>query len=42
MTAQGATYPNQILDVQIKSCIDSQLATKGLTRLQGATRHTNC
>jgi len=29
---QGATYPNQIVDTQIKSSIDSQLAAKGLTK----------
>jgi hypothetical protein len=29
---QGASYPNQILDTQIKSSIDSQLAAKGLTK----------
>lgn len=29
---EGATQPNQILDAQIKQSIDSQLATKGLTK----------
>jgi hypothetical protein len=29
---QGASYPNQILDVQIKNSIDSQLSPKGMTR----------
>lgn len=29
---QGATYPNQIVDAQIKAAIDSQLASKGLTK----------
>lgn len=29
---QGASYPNQIVDTQIKSSIDSQLASKGLTK----------
>jgi hypothetical protein len=29
---EGATYPNQIVDAQIKSSIDAQLATKGLTK----------
>ena len=32
VTIQGASYPNQILDTQIKSSIDSQLATKGMTK----------
>jgi hypothetical protein len=32
---QGATYPNQIVDAQIKSSIDSQLASKGLTKTDG-------
>jgi hypothetical protein len=32
VTVEGATYPNQILDAQIKSSIDSQLAAKGLTK----------
>jgi hypothetical protein len=32
ITIEGATYPNQILDTQIKDSIDSQLAGKGLTK----------
>ena len=28
----GAVVPNQIVDAQIKQSIDSQLATKGLTK----------
>jgi Domain of unknown function (DUF4136) len=32
VTIEGATQPNQILDTQIKSSIDSQLAAKGLTK----------
>jgi hypothetical protein len=32
VTIQGATYPNQIVDAQIKDAVDSQLATKGLTK----------
>lgn len=32
VTIQGASYPNQILDAQIKNSIDSQLAAKGLTK----------
>jgi len=31
----GATPPNQIVDAQIKSSADSQLATKGLTKTDG-------
>jgi uncharacterized protein DUF4136 len=29
---QGAVQPNQIIDAQIKQAIDSQLATKGITK----------
>jgi Domain of unknown function (DUF4136) len=32
VTVQGATYPNQIVDAQIKQSIDNQLAAKGLTK----------
>jgi len=32
VTIEGATYPNQIVDAQIKDAIDSQLAAKGLTK----------
>jgi hypothetical protein len=32
---QGATYPNQIVDAQIKSSIDSQLSAKGLSKTDG-------
>jgi hypothetical protein len=32
---QGAVQPNQIVDAQIKESIDSQLATKGLTKTDG-------
>jgi hypothetical protein len=35
VTIEGATYPNQIVDAQIKSSIDSQLAAKGLTKTDG-------
>jgi hypothetical protein len=35
VTIEGATYPNQIVDAQIKSSIDSQLAAKGLTKTTG-------
>ena len=31
VTIQGASYPNQILDAQIKDAINSQLTGKGLT-----------
>jgi Domain of unknown function (DUF4136) len=33
VTIQGASYPNQIMDAQIKTSIDSQLAAKGLTKI---------
>jgi hypothetical protein len=29
---EGASHPNQIVDAQIKSSVDSQLAAKGLTK----------
>jgi hypothetical protein len=32
---EGAVLPNQIVDAQIKQSIDSQLATKGLTKTDG-------
>lgn len=32
---EGATYPNQILDQEIKNSIDSQLSAKGLTKTDG-------
>lgn len=35
VTIQGATYPNQIVNAQIKDAVDSQLATKGLTKTDG-------
>jgi uncharacterized protein DUF4136 len=35
ITIEGATQPNQIMDAQIKMSIDSQLATKGLTKTDG-------
>lgn len=37
VTIEGATYPNQIVDAQIKQSIDSQLAAKGLTKTDGET-----
>ncbi len=30
---EGASYPNQIVDAQIKASVDSQLAAKGLTKV---------
>ena len=35
ITVQGASYPNQIVDAQIKTSIDSQLTAKGLTKTDG-------
>jgi hypothetical protein len=35
VTVEGATYPNQIVDAQIKQSIDSQLAAKGFTKTDG-------
>lgn len=35
VTIEGAKYPNQIVDAQIKQSIDAQLATKGLTKVDG-------
>jgi hypothetical protein len=32
VTVEGASYPNQIVDTQIKNSIDSQLAAKGLSK----------
>jgi hypothetical protein len=32
VTVEGASYPNQIVDTQIKNSIDSQLAAKGLAK----------
>ncbi|MGB2634877.1 MAG: DUF4136 domain-containing protein [Candidatus Acidiferrum sp.] len=37
VTVQGATYPNQIVDAQIKQSIDNQLAAKGLTKTDADT-----
>jgi hypothetical protein len=31
----GGAHPNQIVDAQIKQSVDSQLASKGLTKVQG-------
>jgi Domain of unknown function (DUF4136) len=35
VTVEGASYPNQIVDTQIKDSIDSQLAAKGLNKVDG-------
>ena len=32
---EGASHPNQIVDAQIKQSVDSQLASKGLTKTDG-------
>ena len=32
---EGGAHPNQIVDAQIKSSVDSQLAAKGLTKTDG-------
>jgi Domain of unknown function (DUF4136) len=37
VSISGVEYPNQIVDQQIKQSIDSQLATKGLTKVDGDT-----
>lgn len=34
---QGASHPNQIMDAEIKQAIDSQLASKALTKTDGET-----
>ena len=37
VTIEGAEYPNQILDAQIKASVDKQLASKGLTKPTATT-----
>jgi hypothetical protein len=37
VTIKGAEQPNQIVDEQIKQSVDSQLATKGLTKVDSDT-----
>jgi hypothetical protein len=32
---EGASHPNQIMDAEIKQAVDSQLASKGLTKTDG-------
>jgi Domain of unknown function (DUF4136) len=34
VTIEGASHPNQIADTEIKSSVDSQLASKGLTKTE--------
>jgi len=38
---KGASYPNQLMDSQIKAAIDSQLALKGLTPTTGDNADLN-
>ena len=33
VTIEGAAYPNQIVDAEIKQAVDSQLAAKGLSKV---------
>ena len=35
VSIEGANYPNQIVDAQIKQSVDGQLASKGLTKVDG-------
>jgi hypothetical protein len=35
VTIEHATYPNQIVDAQIKQSIDAQMASKGFTKTDG-------
>jgi len=35
VSIEGAAHPNQIVDAQIKQSVDSQLASKGLTKSDG-------
>ncbi|MGA8037412.1 MAG: DUF4136 domain-containing protein [Candidatus Acidiferrales bacterium] len=35
VSVEGAKYPNQILDAQIKQSIDQQMASKGFTKTDG-------
>ncbi len=35
VTINGAKYPNQIIDAQIKQAIDQQMAAKGFTKTDG-------
>ena len=35
VTIEGGAHPNQIVDAEIKQAVDSQLAAKGLTKVDG-------
>ena len=35
VSIEGASHPNQIVDAEIKQSVDSQLASKGLTKTDG-------
>ena len=35
VTIENSTHPNQIMDAEIKQAVDSQLASKGLTKTDG-------
>jgi len=35
VSIQGGAHPNQIMDAQIKQSVDSQLASKGLSKTEG-------
>lgn len=37
VSVEGATYPNQIIDAQIKQSVDNQLASKGFTKTDADT-----
>jgi Domain of unknown function (DUF4136) len=37
VTIEGARYPNQIVDAQIKQAIDQQMAAKGFTKTEAET-----
>jgi len=37
VTIEGGSHPNQIVDQEIKQAVDTQLATKGLTKTTGDT-----
>jgi Domain of unknown function (DUF4136) len=37
VTIEGGAHPNQILDAEIKQAVDSQLASKGLTKVDTDT-----
>jgi hypothetical protein len=41
VTIEGAQYPNQILDAQIKASVDKELASKGLTKTDGDNADLN-